>query len=229
MTLQFNARLAGLVYLLVVITGIFTLAYVPSQLFVWNDAAATVKNISNAELMFRLSIFTGLLCYVFFLILPLVFYKLLKNINKNMALLMVIFAVISVPISIFNLTNKLDLLTLLGNADYLSVLSAEQIQYQVMSFLRSYNNGILIVEIFWGLWLFPLGYLIYYSKFLPKFLGVLLILGSISYLIQVFFHIVFPEIDLPGFVGIPASVAEIGTCLWLLIMGAKETSIPQNA
>jgi len=222
MTKKNTARLAGFVYLLVVITGIFNLAYVPTQLIVWSDAAATVNNIMSSEFLFRSGIVAGILCYIFYLILPFLLFDLFKEVNKNMAVLMVALAATSVPISLFNMVNKVDVLTLLSGAQYLDALGMEQIQIQVMLLLESYNNGISVVQIFWGLWLFPFGYLAFKSGYIPKILGISLMLGCFGYLIFFFGGMLFPDISIPHLIKRPATFGEIGTCLWLLIMGIKE-------
>ncbi|MDQ6477961.1 DUF4386 domain-containing protein [Dyadobacter sp. LHD-138] len=221
-----TARIAGLLYLVVVMTGIFNLAYVPGQLIVWEDAAATFNNISSSETLFRLGILSAVICYVFFLFLPLALYKLLSPVNKNHALAMVILAVVSVPISLVNLLNKYEILNLISRADYLKIFGTEQLQTQVLLHLHAYNNGNQIASIFWGLWLFPFGYLVFKSGFLPKILGILLMTGCFGYLIKFVGHFLLPgydEMSISGFVTLPASIGEIGTCLWLLIMGAKDS------
>jgi hypothetical protein len=223
-----TARLAGLIYLALVLTGIFNLMYVPSQLIVWGDAAATANNIMNSEFLFRLGIVAGIISYICFLLLPFVLYKLFESVNKTYAVLMVIFAVVSVPISLFNMTNKVDILTLLSGAQYLDTFEIEQIHTQVMLLLKSYYNGIAVVQIFWGLWLFPFGYLVFKSGYLPKIFGVLLMLGCVSYLIKFFGRLLFPEFDIPSFVGKPGSLGEIGICLWLLIMGVKDKAVERK-
>ncbi|HJW45565.1 MAG TPA: DUF4386 domain-containing protein, partial [Lysobacter sp.] len=112
------ARTAGLLYLIVVVTGVFSLLYVPSQITVQGDASATVRNIVASESLFRLGIVAGLVCYTAFLLLPLALYRLLAPFGKSAAVLMVAFAVVSIPISFVNLLNKLDILSLLSGADY---------------------------------------------------------------------------------------------------------------
>ena len=221
MTKSETARLAGLTYLVVVLTGIFNLVYVPTQLIDWSNAATTTNNILNSEFLFRLGIVAGVISYIAFLILPFILFSLFESVNRNYALLMVILASVSVPISIFNMINKVDILTLLSGAQYLNTFEIEQIQTQVMLLLKSYNNGLAIVQIFWGLWLFPFGYLVFRSGFLPKIFGVLIMLGCFGYLIKFFRILLIPDVDIP-YVGIPGSLGEIGICLWLLIMGAKD-------
>ena len=136
-----TAHLAGALYLAVVITGIFGLMYVPSQIIVWSDPAATISNIMEMETLFRLGIWVELVCYTVFILLPLVLYRLLAPVNQTHAVLMVVFALISVPISFVAVLDKYAALTLLSGADYLSVFDAEQLQAQVMFHLRLYNNA----------------------------------------------------------------------------------------
>ncbi|WP_347216603.1 DUF4386 domain-containing protein [Chryseobacterium sp.] len=223
-----TARLAGFIYLVVIITGFYSLMYVPSQLIVWENPELTFHNISTSVSLFRLGIAGSMLCYIAFALLPLVLYQLLKETNENAARLMVILAIISVPISFINLQSKFSVLTIIEGADYLKVFDAKQLQAQVMLLLSNYNKGILIVQVFWGLWLFPLGYLVYKSGFLPKILGVFLILGCFGYLINVFCRTIIPQFSeyaISGYITLPASIGEIGTCLWLLIVGVKNKSI----
>ena len=223
-----TARIAGAIYLIVVLTGIFSLVYVPSKLIVWNNPAQTYQNIVASELLFRLGIFSNFICYVVFLILALLLYKLLREVNKNHAKLMVILVMVSVSISFLNTQNKLAVLTLIGKAGYLKVLSLGQLQSQVMFYLDNYYNGMIISQIFWGLWLFPFGYLVFRSGFLPKFLGVFLILGCFGYLVNAVGETLLPnygESVISSYITLPASMGEIGTCLWLLIMGIKDESV----
>jgi hypothetical protein len=217
-----TARFAGLIYLIVVITGIFNLLYVPAQLIHWNDAVATFTSIRESETLFRLGIVAGVLCYIAFLFLPLILYRLLHPVDKNYAIAMVALAVVSVPFSLFNLMYKVNVLTLINQSDLLIDSSR---QAEVLLHLNYYNNGIQIVSIFWGLWLFPFGYLVFKSGFLPKVLGLLLMLGCLGYLINFsgdFLYSGYSDLGIARFVSLPASLGEIGSCLWLLIMGARK-------
>lgn len=220
-----TARLAGLFYLVVVITGVFSLAYVPSKLIVWDDPAITLANIRDNEILFRLSILSGIVCYLAFLILPLVLYRLLRSVDASFAKLMVALAVVSVPVSFVNLLHKVDVLSLVSSENYLSVFTDTQLATQVMLSLKQYDNGILIVQIFWGLWLFPFGYLVFKSRTLPKILGVFLMIGCFSYLANFTGFFLLPEyaeMKISSYVRLPASVGEIGICLWLLIIGTSK-------
>jgi hypothetical protein len=220
-----TARTAGLLYLIVVVTGIFHLLYVPSQISGKGDAAATVGNIVASESLFRSGIVAGFLCYTAFLVLPFVLYKLLRPVGSNAAALMVAFVVASVPISFASLMHKLDILSLLSGAGSLQALPKDQVQAQVMLSLAAYNNGILACQIFWALWLLPFGYLVFKSGFLPRILGILLMIGCFGYLIDFFGSVLFAgytKTAIADFVTLPGSLGEIGICLWLLVVGARE-------
>ena len=219
------ARTAGLLYLIVVVTGIVSLIYVPSQITVHGDSSATMRNIAASKSLFQLGIVAGLICYTAFLVLPLALFKLLSPVGRNAAALMVALAVASVPISFISLLYKLDVLTLLSGADYLQGFTTNQLQAQVMLSLDAYSNGVLLSSVFWGLWLLPFGYLVFKSAFLPRVLGVLLMIGCFGDLYDVLGRMLFPsyvDTAIANFVTLPGSFGEIGICLWLLIMGARE-------
>jgi hypothetical protein len=220
-----TARVSGLLYLTVVVAGFFSLIYVPSQLIVPGDIAATVGNISASRTLFRFGIVSGFVCYLAFVLLPLMLYKLLSSTNRNAAVLMVVFALTSVPISLCNLSDRLDTLALLNGATYLDALPTAQLHALVQLTLDSYTNGVRVAELFWGLWLLPLGYLVFKSGRLPKVLGILLMLGSFGYLIHCVASVMdeqFTESTVAGLVTLPAGLGEIGTCLWLLIFGIRD-------
>ena len=174
---------------------------------------------------FRLGMVAGLICYTAFLLLPLALYRLLSPYGKQPAVLMVAFAVVSVPIAFAATLDKFEVLTLLSGADYLQAFSVEELQARVMWSLDAYGDGLLVTQIFWGLWLLPFGYLVFKSGILPKTLGILLMLGCFGYLINFTGRVLFPgyaESGIAGFVRLPAALGEIGICLWLLVMGARE-------
>lgn len=220
------ARTAGVIYLIVIVAaGILSLIYVPSQLIVPGDVARTVQNIAVSQGLFRVGIAAGFIGYLAFLLLPLAFYRLLSHVSRNVALLMVLLVAVSVPIALGNLVNQLDVLTLLSGKAYLAYYSADQLNAAVMLSLARYGNGVLVVKMFWGLWLLPLGYLVFRSGMLPKVLGILLMLGCLGYLVDVFGETLFSgysSTSIARFARSPASIGEIGTCLWLLIFGAHK-------
>jgi hypothetical protein len=167
-----TARVAGFLYLLVAVCSGFA-AFVRSSLIVPGDAAVTVNHIKASEMLFRIGIVSDLIGQVFQILLVLALYELLKKVNKNLALLMVILVLVSVPIAMLNQLNQFAVLLLLSGTDY----------SQVMFFLNLHTYGVLIAQIFWGLWLFPLGFLVFKSGYIPRILGVLLIIAGVGYLI----------------------------------------------
>lgn len=219
-----TARLAGFFYLMVIVTGFFSLMYVPSKLIVWEDPVLTFHNISSETQLFRLGIASNIICYIAFTLLPLALYQFLKNVDETYAKLMVILALISIPISFINLQSKFSVLTIVEGAVYLKAFDAKQLQAQIMLLLSNYNKGLLIAQVFWGAWLFPFGYLVYKSGFLPRTLGVFLMLGCFGYLANVFGRTLvahFSDYSIANYITLPATIGEIGICLWLLIFGVK--------
>ncbi len=219
-----TARIAGLLYLGVVLSGIFSLMYVPSQIIVYDNPEQTYENLISSQLLFRFGIISGLICYTFFLFLPLVLYKLFKPVNQDYAKLMVILAIISVPMFFLNVQNQFTVLSLADSSNIVYDFSIEQQLSQIMLLIEQYDNGMRMIHVFSGLWLLPFGYLVFQSDFLPKFLGVLLMLGCFGYLINFLGHTIIPQyanMGISSYISLPASIGEIGTCLWLLIMGAK--------
>ncbi len=217
-----TARIAGLFYLITVVTGIFSLMYVPSQIAVPHNLPATLANIVASPSLYRFGIAAGLVCYTVFLVVPVLLYQLLMPVDRHAAALMVLFAVFNVPIALLSIAKKLDILSLLDRAGHAATISPDQIQAQVMRSLDAYNNGMLIGEIFAGLWLIPFGYLVFRSGFLPRVLGALLIAGGLGYLLTVFGQVLVPDYDqlpIANFDTLPAGLGEIGICLWLLIFG----------
>lgn len=222
-----TARVAGALYFVVVLTGLFSLMYVPSKISNWDNPELMISNIIIHETLFRLGIFVGIFGYTFFALLPLVLYKLLSPVNKTHAVLMVAFAVVSVPISLVNMLNKFSVLTLLSKANYLSNVDATQLHTQILLHLDDYGNRNQLASVFWGLWLFPFGYLVYRSGFLPKLIGALLMFGCFGYLINFTGNFLFTGYDetiVSRIITIPGSLGEIGICLWMLIAGVKDNS-----
>lgn len=203
-----TARIAGFLYLLVAVFSGFA-ASVRSNLIVPADAAATVHNIAASGTLFRLNIASDLVGQIFHIFLALALYELLKTVNKNQALLMVILALIPVPMAMLNQLNQFAVLPLLSGTDYT----------QVMFFLNLQNEGVLIAQIFWGLWLFPLGYLVFKSGYIPRILGVLLVVAGLGYLIDSFGKFLLPSYGLT--ISLFTFVGEVLLLLWLLIKGVN--------
>ena len=219
-----TGRLAGLLYLVVVATGLFSLAYVPGQLIVSGDVQATLDRIAASEPLFRQGIAAFLLMQVAFLLLPFALYPLLRPSGQRTAILMVALAVTSVPLGLSALTHRLDLLSLLADPGMPGILGPAQVKAEAVLSLEAYRNGLHVTKLFWGLWLLPFGWLVFKSRSLPRVLGVLLMLGCFGYLVQVFGALLVPgygESAIARYAPLPAAVGEIGSCLWLLVFGAR--------
>ena len=216
-------RFAGVLYLLLSIPAVFALLYVPNKLIVSGNATATANSIAASESLFRLGIVSGLVTSVIFIFVALALYRLLKAVNQNLAVLMVVLVLISVPIAFLNELNNIAALTLLSGAGYLSVFRTDQLQALALLFLGLNSYGNIIAQIFWGLWLFPFGLLVFRSRFIPRILGVWLIINCFAYLAISFTALLLPDYrELVFRAAMPALLGELAIMLWLLIVGAKQ-------
>ncbi len=215
-------RIAGFLYLLLVIAAPFRLIYIPSKLFVHGNATATANNIAAHETLFRLGIVTDLFCGTILIFLVLALYRLFKGVDQNLAVLMVILGgVLPSAIDFFNVLNDVAALMFVRGADFLSVFEKPQRDALAMLFLRLHHQEIVAAEILWGLWLFPLAILVYRSRFLPRFLGVWLIINGFAYLVMSFTGLLLPRYeDRVSNIAFPALLGEMAIMLWLLIKGA---------
>lgn len=220
--IQNPGRVAGVLYLLLVIFAPLRLLYIPSTLIVRGDAAATANNIANHELLFRLGIASELLCGVILIFLVLALYRLFKGVNQYHAVLMVIVGgVLPAAIDFLNGLNDAAALMLVRGADFLTVIEQPQREALAMLFLRLHHHEVVAAEILWGLWLFPLGILAYRSRFVPRFIGVWLIINGFAYLAISFTGLLLPQYEnTVSNIAFPALLAEIAIMLWLLIKGA---------
>ncbi len=218
-----TARLAGFLYLMLIVFGVFAEFFVRQRLITPGDAAATANNIMASESLFRIGFVSDLISATVWLLLPLALYKLLKSVNKNQASLMVIFVVVGVAIQFLNMINQFAALLLLGGADYLKVFETSQLQALAMFFLNMHKYGYIIPQIFHGLWLLPLGLLVFRSGFYSRVFGVLLIIACVSFLVDEFIRFLLPSYgDTIAFiVTLPAVVGEFSFCGLLLIRGVN--------
>lgn len=217
------ARTAGIMYLLLAITGMFGILYVPSQIFVEGDVAATMNNISNHSTLYRLGVVSGLIGQVSFVMVGVLLYKLLKPVNSLHALSMLAFVWVAVPVAFVYGIFELAPLVMLGDDAYLKAFTTEQLSAMAMIFFKLRNLGITVVEVFWGLWLFPLGYAVYHSNFFPRILGAMLMIGSFGYVLVFFVNIVAPSYaDVFSYATIVTSIAEFAFMFYLLIKGTKQ-------
>jgi hypothetical protein len=215
-------RFAGLLYVLTSIPGFFAMVYVPSKLIVNGNAATTASNITASETLFRLSIAGQLVSQAGFIFVALALYDLLKGVNRRQASLMVTLILVSIPIAFLNELNSFAALALVRGADFLSILDKPQRDVLAMLFLNLHFDGILVDEIFFGLWLVPLAVLVYKSRFLPRFLGIWLALDGLGWIVLSLTGVLLPQYyDKVFTYSQPASFGEIVFMLWLLIRGAK--------
>jgi hypothetical protein len=216
-------RVAGLWYLLLVLAGPVSLIYIPSKLFVHDNAAATASNIAAHEWLFRLGIVSDLFCAVILIFLTLALYRLFKGVDQNLAVLVVIFGgVMPALINFVGVVSDAAALTLVRGDDFLSVFDKPQREALAMLFLRLRHHQNTAAEILWGLWLFPLAILTYRSRFLPRFLGVWLTINGFAYVLLSLTGELLPQYQNKLFLlSQPALFAEIAFMLWLVIRGAK--------
>jgi hypothetical protein len=223
-------RFAGLLYVLTSFVGFFAMGYVPSKLIVHGNAAATASNIAASETLFRLGIAGELIGQAGFIFVALALYNLLKGVNRRHASLMVTLIVVSIPIAFVNELNSIAALVLVRGADFLSIFEKPQRDALAMLFLNLHHHGFVVAEIFWGLWLFPLGLLVYRSRFLPRFLGVWIILAGFAWVVLSLTGILLPQYqDKVDTYAQPAFFGEIAFMLWLLIRGARPPSLDAAA
>jgi len=224
------ARIAGAIYLSMVFTAPFTLLYVPGKLIVRGDAAATADNILAHETMFRLAIIGDLFTHVIFISLAIALYRLLSGVNKTWAMLMVAFVLISAAVGFLDTLNNVAALILFRGADFLTVFDKRQLNALGYLFIRLHGQGIFMNELFWGLWLFPFGLLVFRSGFLPRFLGVWLMINCFGYVALCVIALLFPSYYDAAFKWAqPILFGELAILLWLLIKGAKVPSVDQQS
>ena len=224
------ARIAGVIYLAMVIVAPFSMLYVPGKLIVRGNALATADNILAHETMFRLSIFGDLIGHVIFICLAVALYRLLSNVNKTWAILMVSFVLVSAAVGFLNALNNIAAVILFRGGEFLDVIDKTQRDALGILFVRLHIQGEFISEIFWGVWLFPFGLLVYRSGFLPRLLGVWLIVACFAWIALSITALFFPSHYGAAFTWLqPAFFAEMAIMLWLLIRGANLSALPAEA
>jgi Domain of unknown function (DUF4386) len=223
-----TGRITGALYATVIVTGMFSLVYVPGQLHLTGNAEAVARSITSNQTLYRLGIVSWLVNSVAFLLLPLAFYRLFHAVHRQAAIVMVAFALISIPLSLIAAANQLDLLALLGGEPPLQAIGVESRNAMMMQSLSAYDNAIFVAQLFWGLWLLPLGYLVLKSGMVPRVFGVLLMLGCMGYLVEEIGGLLYRGFGttlLSQFVTLPAAAGEIGLGFWLLVRGIRQMSL----
>jgi hypothetical protein len=215
-----RARIPGLLYLTVIATGIFSIAYAPGRLFSETDPSAIAAAVSGQLPLLRAAIAVSVACYVAFLLLPLSLYPALATGGQRLAIAMVAFVAVSIPISLTNLGNWMEILAVVEGRGAIAGWSDEARQAAIA--LADLRHGALqrVATIFWGLWLIPLGVLSWRTRLLPRAICVLLIAGGIGYPVAILGSLLSPAFaatSWPRWITIPATLGEFGTCLWLLL------------
>ena len=216
MSVRAQGRVAGIVYLGLVLTGVFALAYAPGQLIVRDESGQTLSNIQDRFIFFQAMIASGVVMAGFFLALPFALARFLSVYGKNAARLMILLVALSIPVTLFAMFQYGELALAVANK---TAQAAD-----VDAARAGYRHWITVSTFFWGAWLAPYGWLVLKSGSIPRWLGVMLLIGSAGYLLDLFGPMVMPNFDnLPfaDYVTKPASIGEIGSCLWLVIFGAR--------
>ena len=220
---QHLARIAGGLYLIIIVGGFFAIGFVPAALVVPGDAAATAHNILMHELLYRLGLVAHIVILPCNIALALIFYDLFKVVSRRLALLVVFFTLVGTAVEGANLLNQFAPLMLLGGGHYLSVFTTEQLQALAYMPLDSQAISYNIQQVIYAGYLLAAGYLVFRSSFLPRVIGVLLAIGGLCYLTYSFADFLAPGFaaHLVPYIQVPSGLAELSLCLWLLVMGVN--------
>jgi hypothetical protein len=224
-------RVAGFWYLLLIVIGPLRLIYIPSKLFVPENAAATVNNIAAHEMLFRFGMVGDLVCGVMLIFLVLAFYRLFRGVDQYLAVLVVILGGVMPALLYFvNVVTDAGALMIVHSAGFLSVFDKPQRDALVMLLLRLHDHQYTAAEILWGVWLFPLAILVYRSRFLPRFLAVWLAIAGFAYVALSVTGLLLPQYQDKVFsISQPAFLGELALMLWLVIKGAKPPALDAAA
>lgn len=214
---QTLARIAGVLYLIIIVGGIFAEVFVRERMLVYRDPAATANNILAHEMLFRLGFASGVIMLMCALPVLFILYHLLNRVNKSFAILAVFFNLSSIAIEGVNLLHHYEPLILLKGVGHLSSFSPDQLQALAYTTLRLQSTGYDLSLAFFGFFCIFIGYLIFKSTFFPRLLGVLMVVAGLCYLINSFVNFLAPQYSLFPYIGIPPFVAELSLCLWLIV------------
>ena len=220
---QLYARIGGVLYLIIIVVGLFGEAFVRDRLIVSGDATATAANIRSMESLWRFHIAAELFLLICAVALLLILFALLRPVNRDLVLLAAFFNLVSIGLEAAITMYLLEALFPLGNAGYLKAFAPEQLYAMTSLSLKSHSYGFGVSLIFFGCFCLVIGYLIFRSGYLPKTIGVLMQIAGVCYLTNSFALIlapafanrIFPAILVPAFVG------EASLCLWLLVKGVN--------
>ena len=219
-----RARIAGVLYLLVGIFGGFAEGFVDPKMYVSGNAAATAGNAAANSGLVRLGVLAHLLDGTFFVFLAMTLYVLLQHVHKSMARAMLVLVALATGIICLNAVFQFEGLRVATDSSYAAAFGAAGANALVLLLLDIQHYGTLIAQVFFGLWLVPIGYLAYKSAgWFPKWLGVVLIVGAVCYLVDLLVAFLVPDLGqmVHTFATIPSAIAEIVMVLYLLVIGVK--------
>jgi hypothetical protein len=221
------ARIAGLLYLIVIATGLFAEVFVRQAFKVSGDALSTANNIQSSEMLFRLGVVADIVNFICGLPCVLIIYYLFKRVNKFLLQLALIFVIIQTAIIAVNLLNQTSPLLILGNSAYLRSFQPDQLATLSQLSLNIQGVGYAIGLVFFGFYCLLVGYVLYRSKMVPKILGILYIISGAGYLVNSFIMLLSKGFANPifSYLAIPIFIGELLFCLWLLIKGIDNSEI----
>ena len=228
----FLARIGGLLYLLIIVGGLFApFAVAPSGMMLGDASLPTPAKIMASRSLYALGGATQLMVYACDVGVALVFYELLKPVNRSVALLSACFRLIFVAVACANIINHFAPLVLLSGADYLNAFNPEQLQALAMASIRLRTFGFDIALVFFGFHCLIVGYLIFRSTFFPRILGLALAIGGFGYLANIFATALPPAMErhIFPYIMLPAGLAEIALTLWLIIRGVNVSRWKEQA
>lgn len=225
-----TARLAGLLYVLVALLTPFVMFYAPSQLFVPGDASATVDRIAERQDLFVATIIVGIVSEFLFVSVIFLLYRLLKPVDDVLAGFMLLSIMLQVPLAFLGMANEVATLQFIRGGEFLQVFDEQQRDALVMFLMYVDRQGVLVSQVFWGVWLLPLGALVFRSRMIPRLLGVWLVLNGLAYIALSAIGLARPELRASAFnLATPLMFGELALALWLLIMGVKLRSPSEAA
>ena len=225
-----TARLAGLLYVLVALLTPFIMFYAPSQLFVPGDASATVDRIAERQDLFVATIIVGIVSEFLFVSVILLLYRLFKPVDDVLAGFMLLSIMLQVPLAFLGMANEVATLQFIRGGEFLQVFDEHQRDALIMFLMYVDRQGVLVSQVFWGVWLLPLGALVFRSRMIPRLLGVWLVLNGLAYIALSVIGLARPELRASAFsLATPLMFGELALALWLLIMGVKLRSPSEAA
>jgi hypothetical protein len=220
------ARLAGVFYLLVGIFGGFAEGFVDPKMYVAGDAAATAGNVVANSGLVRIGVVAHLLDGTFFVLTALTLYVLLEHVHESVARAMLIFVALAAGIVTLNAVFLFEGLQVATNGSYVTAFGAAGANALVLLLLDMQHYGTLAAQVFFGLWLAPLGYLAYRSGLFPRALGVVLVAATVCYLVDLLAAFLLPDVARqihPVVIIVPA-IAEVWMVLYLLAIGVRSAT-----